>query len=86
MSRVQVEVELFKGEEPIDFPEDVDEEWCDEALKGAKLSLDRGDSDRAVIYVAKDGELIEIIDETNSTFDLESIKARIDNIKEQDNE
>jgi hypothetical protein len=81
MSNIQIEVELFKGEEPIDFPIDVDGDNFEESLKGARLSLDRGDANRVIVYIATDGELIEIMDKTDSTFDIDGIKERIEEIK-----
>jgi len=82
MSRIQVETELFKGDDPIDFPEDVDGDSFEQAILGAKLSLDRGDAERVVVYVSADGELIDIMDRTSSTFDVISIKKSIEKIKE----
>ena len=82
MSRIQVETELFKGDDPIDFPEDVDGDSFEQAILGAKLSLDQGDAERVVIYVSADGELIDIMDRTSSTFDVISIKKSIEKIKE----
>jgi len=83
MSRIQVETELFKGDDPIDFPEDVDGDSFEQAILGAKLSLDRGDAERVVIYVSVDGELIDIMDRVPSNFDVLSIKQSIERIKEE---
>lgn len=85
MSRVQVETELFKGDDPIDFPEDVDGDNFEQALLGAKLSLERGDAERLVVYVSVDGELVDIMERVPSNFSILSITQGIEKIKESYN-
>jgi len=85
VSRVQVETELFKGDDPIDFPEDVDGDNFEQALLGAKLSLERGDAERLVVYVSVDGELVDIMERVPSNFSILSITQGIEKIKESYN-
>ena len=85
MSRIQVETELFKGDDPIDFPEDVDGDNFEQALLGAKLSLERGDAERLVVYVSVDGELVDIMERVPSNFSILSITQGIEKIKESYN-
>jgi len=85
VSRIQVETELFKGDDPIDFPEDVDGDNFEQALLGAKLSLERGDAERLVVYVSVDGELVDIMERVPSNFSILSITQGIEKIKESYN-
>ena len=83
MSRYSIEIELFKGEEPIDFPIDIgddDEDFANSVML-TQLALDRGDADKAIIYIAKKGELIDIITETKDTFNAKTLRAKVDSIK-----
>jgi hypothetical protein len=83
MSKYSIEVELFKGEEPIDFPDDFDGDEIDNAVFAAKLALEKGQADRIVIYIAKKNELLEIITESKDTFDIGAVTTKINSIKEQ---
>ena len=81
MSKYTLEVELFKGEESIDFPDDFDGDEINNAVYGTKLAFDKDKADRAVIYIAKNDELLEIITESKDTFDVEKVTDKIDGIE-----
>ena len=68
-----------------DFPEDVDGDNFEQALLGAKLSLERGDAERLVVYVSVDGELVDIMERVPSNFSILSITQGIEKIKESYN-
>jgi hypothetical protein len=83
MGRYTVETELFKGEDAIGFPDDCDGDHYDSAVFGTQLAFDSGRADKAVYYIAKDGELLDIITTTSGTFDLKEVAVSIENIKEK---
>lgn len=86
MSRYQIETELFKGEEPIDFPMDFDDDEIDSALMGTRLALERGDADNVVIYVSKGDELLGLVTETRDSFDAKTVTEKIESYRDSDGE
>lgn len=83
MSRYRIEVELFKGDYSIDFPENLDGDNFHDSIKNAKVMLDIGLADEVVIYISRKNELLEIITESKGTFETKDIATKIKEIKER---
>jgi hypothetical protein len=80
---IQIEVELFKNEKPIDLPEECDENHYTSVVRGTQLQFDKGIADRAVLYIAHNGELIDIITRSPQDFSIEDIDKCIKECKEK---
>lgn len=79
----QVEVELFRGNHPIDLPEECDGDHYTSVVYGTQLQFDKGKADKAIFYIARDGNLLDIITRTRDEFDIKDIAVCIEDIKQK---
>jgi len=81
-----IQVELYKGEDSIAFDEifddPADRELTSVLYKSVPV-LESGQADRAVIYIAKDGELLEIMNFTAAEFDPKQVYTDIEEFKQE---
>jgi len=81
-----IQVELYKGEDSIAFDEIFDDPGDREltsVLYKAVPLLESGDADRAVIYIAKDGELLDMKDVSAANFDPKQVYTDIEEFKQE---
>lgn len=84
MGKYHIDGELFKGEEEVLLMDEFDSDaTIDSILYGAKLAFDKGTADKVVIYISKDGDLLEILTKSAAEFDVKETYTQIEEIKEE---
>ena len=81
-----IQVELYKGEDSVSFDEIFDDPGDRELTSVLYKSLpvlEAGKADRAVIYIARDGDLLEMMDVTAANFDPKQIYTEIEEFKQE---
>lgn len=81
-----IQVELYKGEDSVSFDEIFDDPGDRELTSVLYKSvpvLESGQADRAVIYIARDGELLDMMDVSAANFDPKQIYTDIEEFKQE---
>jgi len=80
------QVELFKGEDSVAFDEVFDDPGDREltaVLYKSLPVLESGKAERIVVYLSKDGDLLEIIDVPAKAYDPKEMYTNIESLKER---
>lgn len=86
MDEYDIQVELYKGEDSVALDEIFDDPGDRELTSVLYKSipvLESGEADRAVIYIAKDGELLELKDYSAAEYDAKQVFADIEAFKQE---
>lgn len=82
MKDYNIQVELFKGDDPIDLPEDYSGDNYDGAVYGVVLAFEKGQADKVVYYIEKNGELVDIITKSKDQFDVKEQAVEFNQLME----
>jgi hypothetical protein len=75
------QVELYKGEDPLSNELTRDDNLnIDQAVYGVQLAFDKGEADKAAIFVERDGELLSIITKSKGEFDVKEVAVEINQL------
>lgn len=81
-----IQVELFKGEDSVALDEvfdDPDDRELTSVLYKSVPVLESGKADRIVVYISKDGDLLDLMDIHASSYDPKQAYTDIEEVKEK---
>lgn len=78
------QVELYKGNDELPTDSELAQEGdldLNQAVYGVQLAFDKGEADKAAIYVESDeGELLSIITKSKGEFDVKEVAVEINQL------
>lgn len=81
MGNYNYQVELYVGDDSVTTPLTMEDELdINSAVYGVQLAFEKGEADKAAIYVMRDDELLEIITKSKGEFDVKEVAVQINQL------
>lgn len=82
----EIQVELYKGDDPVSLDEIFDDPGDREltsVLYKAVPALESGEASRVVVYIAKEGDLLDMMDISADSYDPKQVYTDIEAFKKE---